>query len=758
MHPFRPHIGLHNSLRILSHQSKRLKQSFLAEFARLSTGAWWRILPMAIATLVVLTLLLLGICERLENLVNRHLLLVPPITLSPWLWLEILAMGVGLGCILPRWKTQYQLTVLGLLGLGWGIGSLLLSQQGYAIPVITHVLFFGLNAIAVGVTAIVQVYIALQRSEERYALAARGSNEGLWDWNLQADRLFLSTRWLEMAGYEENELGDSSQVWFDRVHPLDLAPLKLTIDDHLQGHTSCLEHEYRLRHRDGTYRWMLIRGLAVPNQNGKPERIVGSQTDISLRKHTEDELFRSAFFDKLTDLPNRTGFANYLQQAIDRTQKYPMTAFAVLWVDIDCFETINNSLGSAIGDRLLVATAQRLRSFLSPDDVVARMGGDEFGVLLTEAQDDKTAISMAERFQHILALPFNIDGREVFLTVSIGIALSSTRYTEAEHLLRDADTAMHRAKAFGRARYQIFDQSMRTQMVVKLLLENDLRRAISQEAYDRSTELQLFYQPIVHLATGQIVGFEALVRWQHPEHGTLSPQKFIAMAEETGLIVPMSWWVLRSACRQMRKWQRSFPDQPALTMSVNLSSQQFSMPELIESIKQILAETQLDGRNLKLEMTESMVMENAASVISVLHQLRRLGIQLAIDDFGTGYSSLSYLTRFPVNTLKIDRSFVGNIDISSDSLEIVRTIHVLAQNLGMDVTAEGVETSEQATQLLAMNCEYGQGFFFAQPLTADAATNLLIQQQQQPHWSVPRPDVSRPDVSRPDGKVLSAED
>ena len=754
MHPFRPHLGLHNSLRILFHHGRRIKQSFLAEFARLSTGLWWwRILPTAIATLIVIKLLLLGFCERIENLVNRHLLGLSPVTLSPWTWLEILVMGVALGCILPRLKTHHQLTVLGLLGLGWGIGSFLVSHQGYSVPVVTHVLFFGLNAIAVGLAEIIRAYITLRRSEERYALAARGSNEGLWDWNLQADRLFLSSRWLEMAGYEENELGDSPQVWFDRVHPLDLALLKLTIDDHLQGHTSCLEHEYRLKHRDGTYRWMLIRGLAVPNQNGKPERIVGSQTDISLRKHTEDELFRSAFFDKLTDLPNRTGFTNYLQQAIDRTQKYPMTAFAVLWLDIDCFETINNSLGNAIGDRLLIATAQRLRSFLSPDDVVARMGGDEFGVLLTEAQDDKTSISMAERFQHILALPFNIDGREVFLTVSIGIALSSTRYTEAEHLLRDADTAMHRAKAFGRARYQVFDQSMRTQMVIKLLLENDLRRAIAQEAYDRSTELQLFYQPIVHLATGQIVGFEALVRWQHPEHGTLFPQKFIAMAEETGLIIPMSWWILRSACRQMREWQRAFPEQTSLTMSVNLSSQQFSMPELIESIKQILAETELDGKNLKLEMTESMVMENAASVISVLHQLRRLGIQLAIDDFGTGYSSLSYLTRFPVNTLKIDRSFVSNIDISSDSLEIVRTIHVLAQNLGMNVTAEGVETIEQATQLLAMNCEYGQGFFFAQPLTADAATDLLTQQELQPHWRVPQQEVAQLD-----GKVLRTED
>jgi diguanylate cyclase (GGDEF)-like protein len=416
-----------------------------------------------------------------------------------------------------------------------------------------------------------------------------------------------------------------------------------------------------------------------------------------------------------------------VQQAIDRTNQ-SLRSFTVLWVDIDCFELINNSFGSGVGDRLLVLVSQRLRSFLPSTDIVARMGGDEFAILLEQTQTIADAIHITEQLQQDLALPFKVGTQEIFITVSIGIALSSAQYSNPEHILRDADTAMHRAKAFGRSRYQVFDQTMRTRMVVRLLLENDLRRAISSETYERCKELQLLYQPIVHLETGVLAGFEALVRWQHPEKGLLSPKKFISVAEETGLIVPMSGWILRSACLQMRQWQLLFPELFPLIINVNLSSQQFSIPGLPDYIEQILSETELPPVHLKLELTESMLMDNAASIVTVLHQIRSLGIQLAIDDFGTGYSSLSYLARFPINTLKIDRSFIRNIDLSGDSREIVRTVHALAHNLGMDVTAEGVETIEQVQQLQKMKCEYGQGYFFSPPLRADAVTQLLQQQ------------------------------
>lgn len=704
------------------HFSKRPKLNWL-----------YRFLPIAITTFIVVFLLHLKISQALETLAYK--VLFPNLNAAIHLPVSVRGLvllgGLGLAGVLSPFQLSYQLGILVVIFLSWFLASLLFAELGYYLLTATPLLLVGMSCFAVALTEMLRTYLTLLRSEERYALVAKGSNEGLWDWNLRTNQIYLSPRWQEMLGYGDNSLTSSPQEWFNRVHEQDANQLKLAINSHLKGETQHFEAEYRLQHRDGSYRWMLSRGVAVRTHEGVVERMVGSQTDITRRKQAEEALWRTAFFDRLTDLPNQAGFTNHLQQALDRLQKYTMTSFAVLWLDIDCFERINNSLGSTIGDRLLIAAAQRLRSFLPPSDVLGRMGGDEFAILLNQIGDASDAVRMAERVQQVLALPFHIDGQEVFLTVSVGIALSSSHYTQPEHLLRDADTAMHRAKACGRARYEVFEKSMRTRMVVKLLLENDLRRAIPPESYDRCQELQLFYQPIVNLATGHIVGFEALVRWQHPEQGILSPDRFIAMAEETGLIVPMGWWVMRSACRQMRKWQLEFPDHPPLTVSVNLSSQQFSMPGLVEHIEDILYETELEASALKLEMTESMLMERAASVVAVLHQIRNLGIQLAIDDFGTGYSSLSYLARFPINTLKIDQSFVRSIDVSSDSLEIVRMIYLLAHNLGMDVTAEGVETAEQAEQLRIMQCEYGQGYFFAQPLDAAAVSALLHQQQNQ---------------------------
>lgn len=689
------------------------------------------------ATTIVNILWQLNICQQLEDFFYQVVLLQPPIERVEGLGFSLLGVGLGLGCCLAQFQLRHQLGVWVFLGAGWSFFSLSLAHLGYFTPIATLMLFFGLNAAALASAEMLRTYLNLRRSEERYALAVRGSNEGLWDWNLQTNYFYFSPRWQQMLGYEETELGDSADEWFERVHPLDRAALKAAIVNHLDGYTEYFEQEYRLCHKDGRYRWMLGRGVAVHDREGKPERMVGSQTDITQRKQTEEELWRNAFFDRLTGLPNRTGFIHHLQPAIEHYRDVAHPSFAVLWLDIDCFEVINNSFGGNTGDRLLIAVSQRLRSFLSPIHVLARMGGDEFAILLNHIQATREAVRMAERIQQVLALPFNIDSQEIFVTVSVGIALNSTQYTQPEPILRDADTAMHRAKAFGRSHCQVFDQTMRSRMMVKLLLENDLRRAIASEAYDRCQELQLLYQPIIQLETGQIVGFEALMRWQHPEQGILSPLQFIAMAEETGLIVPMSWWALRSACCQMRKWQLECPDQPALIVNVNLSSPQFSMPGLHDYIQQILYESQLDPSHLKLEVTESMLMENADSVVAVLRRLRHLGVQLAIDDFGTGYSSLSYLARFPINTLKIDRSFVSKINSSSDSWEIVRTIHLLAHNLGMTVTAEGVETAAQAQQLLEMNCDQGQGFFFFPPLEADAVTKLLKQQQLKPHcWDI----------------------
>ncbi|MBD3880559.1 GGDEF and EAL domain-containing protein [Phormidium tenue FACHB-886] len=736
------------------------EQPFRLRF-QVPTRFWWRFSAVVTATLVVFGLVHVGIGRSLERIAAQFWSpLQPPIAQQNWLGLGLLVIGLSLGAAMARWRFRYQMAAWIGLCLGWGILSGWLWRQGYGVPIATPMLLFSACGATVAVAEAVRTYMLLRQSEKRYALTVRSINEGFWDWDLQTNCVSYSPRWKEMLGYAEYDLSNRAAEWFDRVHPLDLEGLKQAIADYRQGLTPELKCEYRLLHQDGSYRWVQGRGWLLLNRRGKPERLVGFQIDITARKDTEAALQRSALHDPLTDLLNRAGFAQRVQQALIEASQNSQSAFAVLWLDIDQFKLVNNSLGSALGDRILVAVAQRLKAFLMPDSTVARLGGDEFSVLL-QIHDASDATRMAERIQQILALPFQIDSHEVFITISVGVALNATHYTQAEQVLRDADTAMHRAKALGRARHQVFDRTMRTHMLVKLQLENDLRRAIAQEerhatlvgpmgssfsilqqtSLDRVAilseipgihpELQLHYQPIVGLATGLVVGFEALARWRHPERGLLPPAKFIPVAEETGLIIPLSWWVLRAACQQMRQWRKAFPQQNFLTMSVNLSSQQFSTPSLVDMLRQVLQETELDPAHLKLEMTESMVMNNAASVVEMLYQIRAQGIQLAIDDFGTGYSSLSYLPRFPINTLKIDRSFVSEMDFCTDSREIVRTILSLAHNLGIDVTAEGVETAEQNAQLLEMRCEHGQGYFFSEPLNATAMTQLLKRQQSQ---------------------------
>ena len=374
-----------------------------------------------------------------------------------------------------------------------------------------------------------------------------------------------------------------------------------------------------------------------------------------------------------------------------------------------------------VGDQLLIAFAQRLKRCLAKSDTFARLGGDEFAVLLEDNQGDRNVTQIVERIQQELKLPFNLNGQEAFTTASIGVILSTIDYDRPEDLLRDADIAMYRAKAQGRARHQVFDVAMHDHAVALLQLETDLRRAVDNQ------EFQLHYQSIVSLTSNEISGFEALVRWQHPERGLISPVEFIPIAEETGLIIPLGWWVLREACLQMRTWQVQFPVNPPLTISVNLSAKQFRQPELVEQIAQILHATNLDARSLKLEITESILLENGESVIAVLSQLKTLGVSLYLDDFGTGHSSLSYLHCFPINALKIDRSFINRMGCGDESWEIVRAITMLAHALGMDVIAEGVETKEQLAQLSSLQCKYGQGYFFSKPLDSLTAGALITE-------------------------------
>lgn len=446
---------------------------------------------------------------------------------------------------------------------------------------------------------------------------------------------------------------------------------------------------------------------------------IAEQERISKALQESKEHFRhAAFHDALTGLPNRALLADHLKLAIERAKRREDHLFAVLFLDLDRFKNINDSLGHTIGDQLLIAIARRVEGCLRPMDTVARLGGDEFAILLDGLEDFSHAIHVAERVQDELMQPFNLKGHEVYTTASIGIALSTTGYDHPENILRDADIAMYRAKDNGKARYELFDTVMHTRAVALLKLENDLRRAIERQ------EFRVFYQPIISLQTDQIAGFEALVRWEHPERGFVSPDEFIPLSEETGLIMEIGHFVLRESCRQMREWQKSL--QRPLMLSVNLSGKQFIQPNLIGQIKGILDETDFDPRWLRLEITESVVMENAEAATSMLLQLRELGAHLSIDDFGTGYSSLSYLHRFPVTTLKIDRSFIGRMGEGDENSEIVRTIMTLANNLGMEVVAEGVETEEQLAQLRTLKCEYGQGYLFSRPVNAEAAEMLIL--------------------------------
>lgn len=446
-----------------------------------------------------------------------------------------------------------------------------------------------------------------------------------------------------------------------------------------------------------------------------------------LKEHqkTQKKLNQLAFYDALTGLPNRALFVNYLKQAINHSQQYH-TLFTVLSLDCDRFKLVNDAYGHQVGDQLLSLVAQRLKETLRPTDQIARLGGDEFIVLIENLRDETDACTAAERIMHCLTLPFEVEGRELFVKVSVGIALGTEEPQHPETILRDADTALNRAKASGRDGYQVFDPKMHRSAVEALQLETDLQLALSR------AEFSLHYQPIVSLLTGEVTGFEALLRWHHPQLGMISPAKFIPIAEATGLIVPIGRWVLREACHQLRRWQTQNFLPANASMSVNLSVKQFAQANLIEDIDQILADTGLNSRRLSLEITETAVMDNTEAAIQLLQQIKDRHVNLSLDDFGAGHSSLSYLHKLPVNTLKVDRSFINRIDNGEEHLEIVQAIVSLARSLKMTVVAEGIETATQFAQLRDMGCDFGQGYFFAKPLPSDGVVEAFLQDSSAP--------------------------
>ena len=553
---------------------------------------------------------------------------------------------------------------------------------------------------------------ALRESEYKLRTLISSMGEGL----AQADNdeliEFANERLCEMTGYTQAELlGKSTfDIFFDEEG-------RLTVDKEnnkrRQGFSG--QYEARLRKKSGAMLWVLISGAPIVNADGIITGTLGVFMDITERKRTEEKMVHDAFHDSLTGLANRALFSDHLRLRIERSKRDPEEMFAVLFLDFDRFKVVNDSLGHAEGDELLILIARRLESVMRSCDLVARLGGDEFTILLGKLDAENDAVLIAERIQENLKTPFEIGGSEIFMSASIGIALSTIGHTKAEDMLRDADIAMYCAKANGKARHQVFDQAMHDRALMQLQMETDIR-----QAFERG-EFSLYYQPIFVIETKDLAGFEALIRWNHPERGMVSPGEFIPVAEENGLILPLGRWILFESCRQMREWQDKNPAAKSLKLSVNLSCKQFLQPDLVEQVIAALVSTRLEAHCLKLEITESHLMENSAMSVKMMKRLREIGVELSLDDFGTGYSSLSYLHRLPVNYLKIDRSFVSRMTESTENGEIVNTIIKLAQSLKMKVIAEGIETADQLAQLKHLSCEYGQGYFYSKPLEAEAA-------------------------------------
>jgi len=556
------------------------------------------------------------------------------------------------------------------------------------------------------------------------------------------NRLYNSPAYQKVLGYSSEELHSTSSL--EQIHPEDRQHIVEAAEKaRLTGRGERLE--YRMRHRDGTWRILESVATPIPNEEGQTEKLVIVNRDITERKRVEETLAHTALHDSLTNLPNRTLFLDRVRHAIALSQRHQYK-FAVLFIDLDEFKVLNDSLGHAAGDALLMQIARRLSlsirnldtiagsdgmndvSSVETEESVARLGGDEFTILLENIRDCGDAIRVSERIQERLGIPFVFEGHKVVTTASIGIAFCSPSYTDPEELVRDAEIAMYRAKREGKARCQVFDHAMHAVAVKRLRLETELRRALEL------SEFRVHYQPIVSLQSGKISGFEALSRWQRPE-GLLSPAHFIQIADETGIILPMNRLLLREACLQLRAWHSQFPCDPPLTMSVNITPKEFAQSDLAAQMETILVEAGVDPSSINVEITETIAMADPQRSSLVLSELNALGVHLSIDDFGTGYSSLSRLQGFPVDHLKIDRTFISKIDTDSETSEIVRIIIMLAHNLGLKVVAEGAETAEQVNLLKQLDCELAQGYFFARPGDYAAARAFLIAN----YTALPRP-------------------
>jgi diguanylate cyclase (GGDEF)-like protein/PAS domain S-box-containing protein len=558
----------------------------------------------------------------------------------------------------------------------------------------------------------------LARSEERYSLAVRAANDGIWDWDLARDRIYLSTRWRAILGGPEDSQDEPPAAWFDLVHNDDLEPLHAAIRAHISKRSQNLEIELRMRHRNGSWRWVLVRGLATRDAQGQATRLAGSLSDITERRTAEHQLRHDALHDTLTALPNRALFMDRLDQVLQRAARDPTVTCAVLFVDIDNFKDVNDRLSHSVGDRLLIAIADRLARLLRPGDTIARFAGDEFTVLLEDVDDATAARIIAQRLHQGLERAFRVSGHDLAITASIGISLNIPGINAAD-LLRNSDIAMYHAKAHGTSHSVVFDDGMHTRIVTRLTRETDLRRALEESL------LGVYYQPIVDLTSGRVRGLEALVRW--PETWAfVAPLDFIAIAEQTGLIRPLGQHVLRTALHTLADWRRAGVVEDDVQMSVNLSGRQLDDPTLLDQLRDAIANAGVPPRVLLLEITESTLMQNLERTQAMISEIASIGIGLHLDDYGTGYSSLSALHHYAVDALKIDRSFIAAINEKTANSEvIVRSTVTLAHNLGMSVVAEGIEDAAQLQRLKGFGCDHGQGYLFSKPLSRQNTETLL---------------------------------
>jgi diguanylate cyclase (GGDEF)-like protein/PAS domain S-box-containing protein len=562
----------------------------------------------------------------------------------------------------------------------------------------------------------------LKRAEERLSLAAEGAADGLWEWDLRTQEFYVSARWRSMLGLSAVAGIGRPDQWIGRVHGEDAPSLKQALDAHLSGATDHFQHEHRLRHEDGSYRRFLCRGVAVRGTGKRPVRIAGSLTDTTERALAQERLRRAGFLDPLTGLWNRALFVEGLGRRLDEfKQRRNTDRFAVLYLDLDRFKIVNDSLGHLVGDELLVAVSRRLEGCLRQGDALARLGGDEFAILLNGLSEEQQANVIAFRIQEALSAPFSIGGREVFTSASIGIAVGLAQYVNPDEIMRDADTAMYQAKARGKARHEMFDADMHARARDRLGLENDLRHAVN------SNDFEIHYQPIVSLSTGMCVGFESLVRWKRNGE-VISPATFIPIAEELGVIEPLGTWVLQQACGVFAGWQRRFQPAALEYITVNVSTRQLMQQNFLHIVEQAVRQAGLAPGALRIEITETALMDSPNQAAGVLKELRDFGAKIYLDDFGTGYSSLSHLHKLPVDALKIDRSFVRSL-LLPDRPAIVESILALARTLNTSVVAEGIESDVQARELERLGCTHAQGYFFSRPLSIQSVEELLVANQ-----------------------------